>query len=92
VTPSCGIRLLLHRPRQLIRDLSQAIERIEADEPERRRLAHGALTRSRDFDWSRKAEQVERLYQRILAQRTLPENTATETGSDIARHAAFAHR
>jgi glycosyltransferase involved in cell wall biosynthesis len=92
VTPSCGIRLLLHRPRQLIRDLSQAIERIEADEPERRRLAHGALTRSRDFDWSRKAEQVEHLYQRILAQRTLPENTATETGSDIARHAAFAHR
>jgi glycosyltransferase involved in cell wall biosynthesis len=68
VTEDCGIKLPLHRPKQLIADLAQSIDRLGRDEHERRRLAAGALARSRDFDWDKKAQQLEAIYRRKLRQ------------------------
>jgi glycosyltransferase involved in cell wall biosynthesis len=92
VTPGCGIKLPLHGPRQLIRDMAQAIARIEADEPERRRLARGALNRSRDFSRENKAACVERVYRRVLDHQLAERCSTLSTGRLHDRGPAIVHR
>ena len=71
VTSDCGIKLPVHSPRQLIADLARAVERLAADENERRRLAAGALRRIRDFSWEGKAEELDEIYRRAQDLRRL---------------------
>lgn len=66
VTGDCGVKVKMESPRQLARDLAEAIARLGADEGERRRLAWGALKRIEDFAWDVKARQVERIYRRVV--------------------------
>jgi glycosyltransferase involved in cell wall biosynthesis len=66
VTPDCGIKLPLESPRQLQRDLADAILRLEQDETERRRLGTGALRRIHDFSWEGKAQALNAIYQRAV--------------------------
>ena len=67
VTPDCGLKFPVESPRQVIADLAAAIERLAADEPERRRLAAGALRRILDFSWEKKAAAVDEIYQRAVS-------------------------
>jgi glycosyltransferase involved in cell wall biosynthesis len=65
VTPDCGVKLALASPGRFVRDLTRAIESLAADEGLRQRLAAGALRRSRDFTWDRKAQQLDAVYARV---------------------------
>jgi len=69
VTDECGIKLPIDSVRHFEAELAQAIVRLASDEPERRRLAAGALERAKDFSWEKKAEAVDQIYRRVLAQR-----------------------
>jgi len=67
VTPDCGLKLPLDSPRQIVGDLAAAILRLEADEPERRRLAAGALKRLGDFSWENKVRRLDEIYRRAAS-------------------------
>jgi glycosyltransferase involved in cell wall biosynthesis len=67
VTEECGIKLLLQSLKQFEADLASAIMQLAADEERRRRLAEGALKRINDFSWEKKAEAIDAIYQRVLA-------------------------
>lgn len=61
ITPECGIKVPASSARGLILGLSNAIAGLN-DEAYRLRLAHGALNRSRDYEWDRKARRVSDIY------------------------------
>jgi glycosyltransferase involved in cell wall biosynthesis len=61
ITPDCGIRVPASSIRELVWGLRDAIVQMN-DETFRFHLAKGALARSRDFDWDRKARIVSDLY------------------------------
>lgn len=66
VTEGCGVKVKMEHPRQLERDLAEAIAGLGADEPRRRTLARGALERIGDFGWDVKADEVHRVYQDVI--------------------------
>jgi len=66
VTDDCGMRLRMDSPGLFQAELARAIVRLEADEPLRRRLAAGALRRSADFAWEKKAKAVDRIYRKVV--------------------------
>jgi glycosyltransferase involved in cell wall biosynthesis len=67
VTVACGVKLPIDSPSRFQAELTRAIARLAGDEPERRRLAAGAIRRAPEFSWERKAEAVDRIYRRVLA-------------------------
>jgi glycosyltransferase involved in cell wall biosynthesis len=67
VTEDCGIKLPLRSLKQFESDLASAIAGLAGDEDRRRRLAKGALERIKDFSWEKKAEAVDAIYRRVLA-------------------------
>ncbi len=62
VTPECGFKVPVRRPRQVIADLAAAIVKLWRDEPHRRRLAEGSLGRAAAFSWEKKADAVNAIY------------------------------
>ncbi|NQT11710.1 MAG: glycosyltransferase [Planctomycetes bacterium] len=68
VTADCGIKLPIDSLGRFQAELAGAIARLADDEPERRRLAAGAIRRAADFSWEKKAEAVDRIYRRVLAE------------------------
>ncbi|HMO26459.1 MAG TPA: glycosyltransferase family 4 protein, partial [Tepidisphaeraceae bacterium] len=66
VTPECGIKVRMEHPRQLERDIAEAIAELGEDEARRRRLAWGALERIGGFAWEEKAREVEAVYREVL--------------------------
>ena len=67
VTGDCGVKLSIDSLGRFQAELTRAIARLADDEPERRRLAAGAIRRAADFSWEKKAEAVDRVYRRVLA-------------------------
>jgi glycosyltransferase involved in cell wall biosynthesis len=63
ITPECGIKVPASSKRKLVLGLRNAIVRLN-DETFRLRLADGALTRSTDYEWGRKARTVSDIYYR----------------------------
>jgi glycosyltransferase involved in cell wall biosynthesis len=68
VNEDCGIKIPVHSPLQLSRDLSAAIIRLAEDEEERRYLAQGALKRIEEYSWQKKAEAIIIIYERVSAE------------------------
>lgn len=66
VTADCGIKVPVDYPKQLSAAMAVAIAKLEHNEPERRRLAAGALMRSVDFTWDKKAMTINTLYNRAV--------------------------
>ncbi|GIW73118.1 MAG: hypothetical protein KatS3mg102_2660 [Planctomycetota bacterium] len=66
VSPACGIRYPVGQAGETIGRLARALAQLGADEALRRRLALGALERSRAFCWERKARALEAVYARAL--------------------------
>jgi len=62
ITPECGIKIPVHSPKQVTTDIAKAITKIYKNEPWRRQLASGALHRAHDFEWSKKAQQINEIY------------------------------
>lgn len=61
ITPECGIKVPATAVRELVRGLRDAIVQLN-DEAFRHNLAEGALRRSADYEWDRKAQAVNDIY------------------------------
>jgi glycosyltransferase involved in cell wall biosynthesis len=72
VDETCGIKIPVATPRQVILALAEAIGRLESDETLRLGLAHGAIKRAADFTWEAKADVVDAVYRRQVAAARLP--------------------
>lgn len=66
VNESCGVKIPLTTPRQVIVDFSNAIERLYYDEELRFTLAKGAIKRANDFSWEKKIEEINNIYFSLL--------------------------
>jgi len=68
VTDECGIRVKVEDIDQIIQDLSDALCRLAADPALRREMGAAAEERIREvYDWDRKGEQIERLYELVMS-------------------------
>jgi glycosyltransferase involved in cell wall biosynthesis len=65
VTEECGMKLPIININQFVEELRQRLVQLATDEPLRRRLAAGAMRRSRDFDWGNKVKQLNEIYDSI---------------------------
>lgn len=79
VDETCGIKVPVRSPRQLIPDMARAIEKLARDEPHRILLAEGALRRAQDFDWFVKAARVDEVYRHVLGSRERAAGTIGES-------------
>ena len=66
VTNNCGIKIPVQNPKQVTVDIARSIQRLWTDESYRQFLANGALKRVSDFSWDKKAEQINKIYQRAI--------------------------
>jgi glycosyltransferase involved in cell wall biosynthesis len=72
VTAAAGICLPIDRPATFVAALRAALRQLAADEPERRRLAAGALARAGDYDLAAKVGALQYVYKRVLAASDTP--------------------
>jgi glycosyltransferase involved in cell wall biosynthesis len=68
VDDTCGIKIAVKTPSSAIRDMALALDWINQDEQIRQELANGALKRAADFNWDRKLEVIDKVYERLMAQ------------------------
>ena len=70
VTDQCGIKVKATTPDQVIYDLAGALERVACDATLRRKLGKNARRRAEKiYDWDRKGEQIERLYELVIGKK-----------------------
>jgi glycosyltransferase involved in cell wall biosynthesis len=67
VNDSCGIGIPVTTPGEVVESFANAIERLARDEPERQRMARGALRRAANFSWEHKIRELERIYYSCLS-------------------------
>ena len=63
---SCGVKVPVISPQQVITDITEAVKCLEENEDKRQLLATGALKRAAQFTWEDKARTVDRLYRAKL--------------------------
>jgi glycosyltransferase involved in cell wall biosynthesis len=83
VTPECGIKVPVRRPRQVIRDLAAAIAHLWHDEQGRQQLAEGSLRQVAAFSWEKKGEAVNALYAEAVPHRAVEQKQRTEEPSAV---------
>lgn len=66
IDSSCGYKIKLTSPKDLIKGISQAIYEIHNDESKRQLLSLGALKKAEQFSWNKNAERVFQIYQELL--------------------------
>lgn len=66
VDKCCSIKVPVHNPTQVIADLAGAVETLIKHEDVRHQLACGALLRSKEYSWDKKAAAVDRIYRQKL--------------------------
>ena len=66
VTPECGIKVPVTRPREVIDGLTGALTTLARDPALRERLGRGALERAREYLWSRQGERMADVYRQVL--------------------------
>ncbi|MDS4027986.1 MAG: glycosyltransferase [Candidatus Contendobacter sp.] len=62
VNETCGLKIPVTTPNEVIAGLAQAIEQLARNENQRQALARGALQRAQDFSWEEKARVVGQIY------------------------------
>ena len=62
IVDSCGMKINIDDLESFVSQLAASIEEIYQDEPRRRALARGALKRSAEFSWKKKALDLELVY------------------------------
>jgi len=67
VTETCGIKIPVTRPEQVIDGLRDALVALARDPERHRQLGAGALVRAEDYVWSRNGERLAAVYRRVLA-------------------------
>ena len=67
VTDKCGIKVKVEHLDQIIQDLSDALYKLAKEPLLRRDMGEAAKQRIREvYDWDRKGEQIERLYELVM--------------------------
>jgi glycosyltransferase involved in cell wall biosynthesis len=66
ITPECGIKVPVTRPREVIDGLAGALTTLALDPALRERLGRGALERAREYLWSRQGERMADVYRQVL--------------------------
>ena len=67
VTDECGIKVKVQHLDQIIQDLSDALYKLAKEPLLRRNIGEAAKQRIREaYDWDRKGEQIERLYELVM--------------------------
>lgn len=69
VDDTCGIKVPVRTPAVAVAGLAAGMARLAADEDLRFELAQGAVLRAQDFSWEKKAEAVDKIYQRVVDER-----------------------
>ncbi len=77
VDESCGIKIPVTTPRDVVAGIAAAIAELERDEEKRRKLAWGALRRARTFSWERKASAVNEIYLSKTMKHGSPESSGS---------------
>ena len=70
VTDDCGIKIPVTNLREVIARLREAIVSLARDTAERERLGRGAVQRAKHYLWSRQAEEIVAVYDRVLENRS----------------------
>jgi glycosyltransferase involved in cell wall biosynthesis len=70
VNETCGIKIPLESPQQVIKDLAKAIEFLYDNENIRMKYAEGALNRAKDFSWEEKVIQLNEIYRKLITEKT----------------------
>lgn len=65
ITEDCGRKIPIKSEKQVIHDLSSAISEIADDESLRQRLAEGALSRAKKYNWEDKAKAITEIYESV---------------------------
>lgn len=65
ITDECGRKIPIKNAKQVVKDLSFAINELADDESLRLRLAEGALRRAKDYNWEDKAKIITEIYETI---------------------------
>ena len=65
ITEECGRKIDIFNKKQVVRDLSKAIDEIARNEDLRRRLSEGARKRALEFNWEDKAKTISQIYESI---------------------------
>jgi glycosyltransferase involved in cell wall biosynthesis len=63
---SCGKKISVKTPRDVVENIAHNIERLFKNEPERQRLSKGALQRAKNFMWECKAIELNNIYRLCL--------------------------
>lgn len=66
VNATCGMKVPLISPKNSVRGFAEALIRLSREPKLISRLSQGAVKRSTEFTWERKAETVMHIYERIL--------------------------
>lgn len=66
ITDKCGIKIDITSKKQLISDLSHAIDLLYENEDKRIELVAGAIARSKEFSWDKKAETINHIYNQVI--------------------------
>lgn len=65
ITDNCGIKINLDSKKQLVCDIAAAIDGLYDNEDLRYSLSQGAIERSKEFSWEKKAERINDIYKKI---------------------------
>lgn len=65
VTDNCGIKVNPDSHKQLVSDMAMAIDKLHENEDLRQKLSKGAVARSKEFAWDKKAETINNIYSQI---------------------------
>lgn len=82
VTPDCGIKVPLGSPAHIVDGIRNALLSLSQDEPLRRRLSSGAIARSLEYSWNRKATLIDQVY------RVATGEPVTELQPELVEHLA----
>lgn len=66
ITDTCGIKIELNSKEQLVQDMANAIDYLFENEDKRYKLSEGAIIRSKEFSWEKKAATINEIYNKIV--------------------------
>ena len=66
ITDNCGIKINIDSHKQLVRDFAMAIDKLYENEKLRQNLSKGAILRSKEFSWDKKAATINNIYCQII--------------------------
>ncbi|PWQ95796.1 glycosyltransferase family 4 protein [Leucothrix pacifica] len=64
VDDTCGIKVEVTTPNQVVRDFAAAVTRLATDEAYRQNIAHGAQQKASELSWEQKAIDINSIYQK----------------------------